>query len=461
MVVRDHEGRNYSLVSELGEAGGFGKVYRDSSGFAVKLFKRERAESLHGRGALGDVVRRLKRLPIGDLRVARPIGVITEPWAGYAMELVPDASTWARLTTSSYSSPEAFWEVWDQSGGMGRRLRLCFSLCDLMTDLSARGLVFADLNPNNVMSPNNLGAEPEAWLIDIDNLNYGSFEALAYPGYTAPEICRQECGATTSRTDAWSLAVLVFTVLTGCHPFESGELVSNGAVDVELEQSRRGEIPWIDDPDDSSNEAPSGVGLRRRTVLTLPLIQYFHEMFGGSRQDPSRRPPAARLARSLERALNLVIRCSACGRDMVARSQCVFCDEPTDPAVLAIQRNPFNAAERRVIEERLNDLPSSDVNWRGADHIVVGENSSIAPASRYLSFRDSSLPILRFTRHGNRIRVEREVFGDDLGIWVLGGRRSSVRLETNHEFALDKVNLRVGNEDGPHVLIRSSPRPQR
>ncbi len=145
------------------------------------------------------------------------------------------------------------------------------------------------------------------------------------------KLFRGHAGAD-SLTDAWSLATMVFETLCMLHPFV-GDLVHDGPPEHE-EQAFRGELPWVDDTEDSRNATSRGIP--RELVLTRPLRQLASECFGASRLDRLRRPTVAAWAERLHQAADQVLLCPVCRSGYyINQSVCPWCEAPRPPFVLA------------------------------------------------------------------------------------------------------------------------------
>jgi hypothetical protein len=94
----------------------------------------------------------------------------------------------------------------------------------------------------------------------------------------------------------------------------------------------KGELPWIDDPDDDSNRASSGIP--RDWVLTKELQRLCHQCFGPGRNTPEARPTMSEWRAAFEAAAARVMNCSGCGSGFYLNrdSECNFCDHVQEDA---------------------------------------------------------------------------------------------------------------------------------
>ena len=227
--------------------------------------------------------------------------------------------------------------------GSTRRRLLALSKCaSILARLHSAGLVYGDISPNNVFVGE--GDSREVWLIDADNLRFEMAEGgnTAYtPHYGAPEIV-QGRDQSRPRTDCWAFAVMAFATLALCHPFvgkkvlepdtdEGGwdaEPAADGAPADLDEQSYAGYLPFIDDEDDDTNAAVSG--LSRELVSTPGLRRLFQETFGTGRTQPHCRPAMAFWALGLAKAFDQSLTCPNCVMSYFSdnHEKCPYCDAP-------------------------------------------------------------------------------------------------------------------------------------
>ena len=327
--VVDVNGVRYELAHLLGR-GGQGAVYAVKGGrLAVKLVA---GHGPNRRERIRNQLTHIRRLPLRDLALAKPLEMLRPPHTGYVMELltgmVPIKSL---LAPPRGQAPTVEWYL--QSGGIRRRLRVLARAAHVLAQLHGRGLAYSDPSPANIFVSDE-DAFAEVRFIDTDNLRYestpGSSAGVFTPGYGAPELVRGESGITTL-TDIHALSVIAFQTMTLAHPF-IGELVNDGEPELE-ENALAGRLPWIDDPEDGRNRASFGVP--RDWVLSNRLRECFARAFGEGRVSPAARPGAAEWADRFFAAADATIECPSCGGGYYFNhSRCTWCD--TDRPAFAV-----------------------------------------------------------------------------------------------------------------------------
>jgi DNA-binding helix-hairpin-helix protein with protein kinase domain len=328
-TVTDQNGVRYELTALLGR-GGQGAVYAIKGGrLAVKILtdgNQARRERLRNQ------LTHVRRLPLRDLALAKPLEMLRPPHTGYVMELLTDMVPIKTLMVPKKGeAPSIEWYI--EGGGLRKRLLVLGRAAHLISQLHGKGLVFSDPSPANIFI-SKARDNQEVWMIDTDNLQYESSPCAAFftPGYGAPELLSNASGVTTL-TDAFSFAVIAFQALSLAHPF-IGDMVNDG--DPELEdQAFAGKLPWIDDPEDDSNRATFGVP--RQWVLSPRLMDAFYLAFGPGRSDPTVRPGASEWADRLYGAADATIECPACsGSFYFTQPHCPWCERARPSFVTAV-----------------------------------------------------------------------------------------------------------------------------
>lgn len=314
-------GVRYELTELLGR-GGQGEVYAVKGGrLAVKIVT---GRSQHSREQMRNQLAQVRRLPLRDLSLARPLEMLRPPQVGYVMELltgmIPIKSL---LAPPKGEAPSADWYF--RTGSLRRRLLILGYTAHVLAQLHGRGLAYSDPSPANIFVSRDT-AFAEVWFIDTDNLCYesapGSLASVYTPSYGAPELVRGESGITTL-TDIHAFAVIAFQVLTLVHPFV-GDLVNDGEPELE-EQALAGFLPWVDEAEDERNRASFGVP--RNWVLSSGLRKAFDDTFGQGRKIPTARPGAAEWAERLFVAADATVECPNClGTFYFTETCCTWCE---------------------------------------------------------------------------------------------------------------------------------------
>lgn len=418
--VWDGRGAVYELGEKLAEGGqGIVVTTRADARLLVKVSKWPNAhpESLEWQRQ----IERVHRLPIteNDLPIAMPRALIVKPRAGYVMELMDGLVPLEQLLTQAQ---QAFLDGeglsgYLASGGLRRRLRLLARLARVMARLHGLGIAHGDLSPKNVFVSES-HEHAEVWLIDCDNLTYAVRDSslqLYTPDYGAPELLCGERGISTY-TDIWSFAVMAFQLLTVLHPFKSGDLVDQ---DSEREEpALRGELPWVDHPEDESNRA--SLGIPRELVCTPVLRDLFDRCFRLGVLDAGERPVMAEWAEAFEAAVAVQVLCNmdhgGCGSTFLWNRDlcCPFCDT-AQPAgsVLRLVHSVFAAPDE------VGDLVDSKNR-----QIVTGHFQTVA--SEPVALR-SAPPGTACYADGELV-LSLQIVADDLVIQVEHGRQVYLSL---------------------------------
>ena len=356
-MVLDQFGQSYELTGRIGE-GGQGIVC--TTNYPNVLVKITRATTEEKRNGWANKIRALLRQPLEGLPIAHPQALITQPQLGYVMELMDGLIPMTELiqvATDALMSNEGL-SGYVTTGGLLRRLKLLARLARVLAELHGRGLAYGDLSPANVFVSQSL-EYVEVWLIDADNVasqSRDSQQGVFTPDYGAPEILRGESGINTL-TDSWSYAVIAYRTLTLAHPFK-GDIVLEGEPEVE-EAALRGELPWVDHPDDRSNAL--SIGLPREITFNAPLRALFERCFNVGLNNPSERPSLSEWADAFEAATGHCDQCESCGSTFFYTSKhiCPFCDNAQDSNRTILLQEYLYKPPKLVREGLPEDIPES------------------------------------------------------------------------------------------------------
>lgn len=456
-VVKDLRGRPLPLVRLIGK-GGQAEVWASEGRIAVKLMhSRGPRAAARVRSRIGVV----RRLNLDGVPISRPIDLLEHPDVGYSMELLDGMMPIRRLANSPPDADMLDW--YTSTGGQDRRLRLLARAAGALAELHARGLVYSDPSPDNVLVSED-GRYREVRLIDVDFLQSESvvLESAATPGYAAPEVFTQRSGVTGS-SDSFAFGVIAFEVLALTHPF-LGDQVHHGEVEM-LERAYSGDLPWIDDADDPSNRSRYGLPRTAIMVEKLSLTECVRNTFTEGMRYPRRRPSLGEWRTALHAAADMLLACRSCGRDMNARlSSCPWCHTAAPNPLLAIVYTDAGDGTARPAREALA-VPAG--SWLPLTaRTATGYPSEIAvaltdPDLHSAEFTDPHAALLGWLwwEPGVRLIVRNDGL---MPLWILpeGDSRSVTVVEPGREFAMPvhgsvpRWQLRFGPPGQPHRLLR-------
>jgi len=122
---------------------------------------------------------------------------------------------------------------------MPDRLRLFVQICRAVQHAHQKGIIHRDLKPSNILVSHHDG-QPVPKVIDFgiakasevrltDKTLFTAFEQfIGTPAYMSPEQAEMSGLDIDTRSDIYSLGVLLYELLTGRTPFASGELAEAG-----------------------------------------------------------------------------------------------------------------------------------------------------------------------------------------------------------------------------------------
>lgn len=237
---------------------------------------------------------------------------------GYLMKLRPD----------EYSEFGSF--ILGKVGFSGMRTRLIAArkLCEAFMALHRQGLSYQDLNDGNIfMNP----ASGDVLICDNDNVfPYGSYSGIAGKvRYMAPEIVLGK-NLPDVHSDRFSLALILFMLLYGNHPFEGKVAASKPCLTEEIEKKIYGsEILFIMDPSNSSNRPVRNIHtnvVSKWSPSPAALRAAFIEEFSQNKlRNPQSRMPESEWLRVLETVNDALVKCPHCGHDTFYADKCLRC----------------------------------------------------------------------------------------------------------------------------------------
>jgi len=127
----------------------------------------------------------------------------------------------------------------------GKRLGLFVQVCQAVQHAHQKGIIHRDLKPSNILVTGTMEGEPLPVVIDFgiakattnqrltDKTLFTAFEMLiGTPAYMSPEQAALSSADVDTRTDIYSLGVLLYELVTGSTPFDGGALLKAGLDEI-------------------------------------------------------------------------------------------------------------------------------------------------------------------------------------------------------------------------------------
>lgn len=280
-------------------------------------------------------------------------------------------------------------------------VRACYQLAEAFDALHSKGLCYKDISLGNLfLKPDN----GDILICDNDNVeanNENKGPALGTAGFMAPEVLLGQAKPSAD-SDLFSMAVLMFHLLTRSDPFKGAMELAIRCLDEPAKRRLYGEDPvFIFDPDDDRNRPDPDE--HRAAVLTWPIYperlqRLFQKTLGPGMKNPSARVRSGQWCEALAACLDSRLICPHCGQEAFAAAgqvtQCWACGSTIQPparltaghgVVLAQPENELHPHHFNPLAIERIDAPIGRIQAHPSDSRIIGlENlSSQAWSARY------------------------------------------------------------------------------
>lgn len=384
-------GKQVMLYDRLAESGE-GVIYKAGDGVLVKIYhdagdsqRFAKLKSMLDRPPADPTLKTYQHLSI-----AWPQDIILHEdgrCAGFTMPYVQNASDLTHVYNPSYRlrfAPRFNWFY------LHHAARNYASAVDA---LHRRGYVIGDIKPQNVLVSSNALIT----IVDADSFQVRDAETghiyrcpVGSEGFTAPELLDRLQGqsfATLNRRkrhDRFGMAIIIYLLLFGRHPFSEGRFRGKGDPPGPDERIRAG--LWGHAKNSAIVADPVTVPL---SCIHPELAQAFRQCFDDGHRDPSLRPRASQWRDALDNALRDLTACEREPNHYYWRGygRCLWCQraqklgldiyaiepppKPPEPVVAATVAAPRPVRVPRPVAPAKKPAPSFGDNWRWIIPLLV------------------------------------------------------------------------------------------
>lgn len=259
-------------------------------------------------------------------------------------------------TLNNYLHPpkgeKLFKWYFDKTGGITYRLKIAYSIVNAIQRVHSKGYCLVDLSPNHThLQPYNTEKEqlPIIQFSGIDKICSYTYSPISSGAdrYCDPLVYLKRTSASSS-SDAYSFAVMVFEMLTACHPFigDDTERMGNEELSAAINS---GTLDYIGNTNSNYNEDFEYT----RILLPEDLSELFRQMFVDGRFNASARPTLENFKAAIIRSLRKVIKCDhkGCEREYPFNTDnvCPFCESHTKRVLTARVHRVIATSEKLLL----------------------------------------------------------------------------------------------------------------
>ena len=310
-----NDGEEVIVNALISDSGGQGDVYHatyNGRSCALKWYNKHKDDVIGGDLHKNIVKLCSTRQP--SVKFIWPQALVMQSGAsdsdlfGYVMELFPDGYAEMNDFLRADNDPQAA-RFKSYNAVLTTGLNIAAAMRELHVSL---GMSYKDLNPKNFAFNPQTG---DILVIDNDNVSAdsGPCSVSGMNGYMAPEIQRSGYQIhPDTRTDYFSLAVILFRLFFVDHPFEGRRMRKYPVITDKVEEYCYAIKPiFCFDPNDDSNR-PDDVFAPNSTIrwriIPPELRALFVEAFTVGIDAPGRRPPENAWINAISRARDKLIR---------------------------------------------------------------------------------------------------------------------------------------------------------
>lgn len=252
--------------------------------------------------------------------------------------------------------PEDFSDVqtwyFQKTGGNQSRLQIGYRLARELDRLIDRNRFVGCLKPDDiVIQP--VGPSLKMGFVKGLRYNYGNMP----PEYTDPLVLSGR-RLMSAASEIYSFAVILFQMLTLCHPFK-GEAYESCSAEEAAEKWKNGQFDYIGDysRDNTNDEFEYNTHLH----LTSELSGLFSRMFVSGKMDEDRRPSLKEIAGACLRAVRLSLFCEHGSYSVGYYGEdsfiCPYCRKENKPVAVITSWKRFFSSRPVMMPDSLKGNP--------------------------------------------------------------------------------------------------------
>lgn len=283
---------------------------------------------------------------------------------------------------------------YDSTGGIEYRLKLAYTIALALEQIHQCGYCFVDICPSNVVVTqfdSNERTPLKAKFLGAENIASYTFNPHINGSdmYVDPMVYSNRNGNSTV-SDTYSYAIMIFQLLTTCHPFVGDECEVREQEEI-INMIHSGELDYIGDEDSTKNKNDTF----DMTQIFVPreLRELFYKMFVVGKFNPNGRPTLTDFKNACRRATQKLIMCtnSSCKRQYPynVNKVCPFCHEPSKNVVVVRLKRVLTSSEKILLpydeNKGFSSLPPIEEN---INYMILKPGLNRLPTS----FFDSSFP---------------------------------------------------------------------
>lgn len=265
----------------------------------------------------------------------------------------------------------------NKTGGISYRLKIAYNIASALQKIHSKGYCLVNICPSYIHLQKfdvNKKQNPIVQFSRVENISSYTYPPLNWgaSNYCDPLIFKGICGVSTI-SDAYSYAVLLFELLTTCHPF-IGEDTYKLSQDELSKAIDSGELDYIGNKNSDRNKNEDFDD----TQIFIPedLLILFEKMFVEGKFNKQFRPTIENFKMAIIKSLRKIINCDhkGCQREYTYNKEmiCPFCGNITQKVVKACVKKVIYTPKKILIpHDGIKDFSALPIIQENTNFMVI------------------------------------------------------------------------------------------